>query len=200
LEPVPAFTLEEVDEIVGIKRKQKSERKAEAAERRSEKLGPLKCKLRSLNSEGAHYGRKGIRTVDLDLLFAFILKQQVEDCLSSLHTYLFRVVLPGTNVCVDETHFFRIMANLPSMLGLLQHIKGKPYDYGLVTYNGRGNLPLPPIETTLILLARLPNETSVHFGSQALIADSLWSHPAHLDRFRQHGIRYTVAVKDFFRV
>ncbi len=141
-------------------------------------LGPLKCKLQSLNSEGAHYGRKGIRTVDVDLLLAFILKcaiqglikqrkhrirhraleeleqqlmgknrfkalnrclafgpeQQVEDCLSSLHTYLFRVVLPGTNVCVDETHFFRIMANLPSMLGLLQHIKGKPYDYGLVTY------------------------------------------------------------------
>jgi hypothetical protein len=114
-------------------------------------------------------------------------------------------------VCVDETHFFRIMANLTSMLGLLQHIKGKPYDYGLVTYMAAqtllftglsvattwtGQPPTPPIEAVLILLARLPNETSVHFGPQALIADSLWSHPAHLDRFRQHGIRYTVAVKE----
>jgi hypothetical protein len=102
-------------------------------------LGPLKCKLRSLNSEGARYGRKGIRESTLCLILkraiqglikqrkhsirhrtleeleqqlmgknrfkalnrclAFGSEQQVEDCLSSLHTYLFRVVLPR-NKCV----------------------------------------------------------------------------------------------------
>jgi hypothetical protein len=41
MEPVPMFTLKEAEEIVGIKRKQKSERKAETAERRSEKLTAL---------------------------------------------------------------------------------------------------------------------------------------------------------------
>jgi hypothetical protein len=91
------------------------------------------------------------------------------------------------------------MANLTSMLGLLQHIKGKPYDYGLLTYMVAQTLLFTGLSVAKTWTGQPPtpsNQTSVHFGSQALIADSLWSHPAHLDRFRQHGIRYPVAVKE----
>lgn len=116
-------------------------------------------------------------------------------------------------MCVDET-IFPYYGKNAFEAGLLQKIAGKPYDYGLVTYLLAQPLlftglpiclsvaatwtgpPPTPVEAALLLLGRLPEEKIAHFGPHVLVADSLWSHPAHLERFALCGVKYTVAVKE----
>lgn len=163
--------------------------------------------LESLESE--LMGKK--RAKVLNACFA-LGPQQVEDILSSLSSYLLKWILPGATACVDET-VFPYYGKMAFDAGLLQKIPGKPYDYGLVSYLIAQPLllsglpvclgvaatwagpPPSPIEASLILLRRLDHQLIIHFGSRHLVADSLWSHPAHLDRFDRENVLYTVAVK-----
>ncbi len=98
--------------------------------------------------------------------------------------------------------------------GLTQHIPGKPYDFGLVTYLLAQPLEFIGLaiflaacptwlvtrptsyEVALRLLSFGPTKMTVYSHQQHLIADSLWSTPNQLKSFTHSDVSLTIAIKD----
>ena len=121
-------------------------------------------------------------------------------------------LVPGTVSGVDENiaaHYRRVAQEQ----GKLINIPGKPFDLGLIEWLLAQRLlftGLPvvwsacpgylgghatPIAAAIYLIESLPRTATVYIRASHLVADSLWSAPSHIDRFRLLNIPFTVAIK-----
>jgi hypothetical protein len=137
----------------------------------------------------------------------------IEQLFSSISTHLHTFIAPGSDSCVDETifpHFRRVASDY----GKLRNIPGKPHDYGMVAYvlaqplalSWRpvclglsptfGTNPVKPIDAALHLLRSLPRLGHLFLVGNHLIADSLWSHPAHIRVFSKLALQFSVPVSE----
>ena len=131
---------------------------------------------------------------------------------STLPTLMAQFLVPGTVSGIDEdivAHYGRVAHEQAKLI----NIPGKPFDLGLIEWLLAQRLlftGLPvvwsacpgflggdatPIDAAIYLLDSLPRTSTVYIRSSHMVADSLWSAPSHIDRFRLLGIPFTVAIK-----
>lgn len=167
--------------------------------------------LSSKTLESADVGLIGIHRAEAINSKLDFQTNQMRSICHGVTSVLLRFVALGSLCAADES-IFPSYSKRADEKGLLQHVPGKPYDYGMLIYL-LGQcltwtklrvcvavepkfLPPRPTETEAVLrmLSRLKENTGRDDLKLHIVMDSLWSKAASVEKFINRGHVFTVAV------